>query len=149
MASRPSVRDSFEVKSDPAEALKVCEQILSKLQCNNFGRDDVFAVHLALEEALLNAMKHGNKMDPQRKVKVEYSANGDKVEITVTDQGEGFKPGLIPDPRIAQNLLKPEGRGLFLINSYMDVVEFNDSGNSVRMVRYREKPALMQDSGEQ
>jgi serine/threonine-protein kinase RsbW len=102
----------------------------------------MFAVHLAVEEAFLNAVKHGNKMDPDKKVQIDFLVDCDKVEVSVTDQGEGFKPEGVPDPRVGRNLYKPEGRGLLLINSYMDVVRFNDRGNSVRMIRYRERPSL-------
>ena len=65
-----------------------------------------------------------------------------KVEIDIMDQGEGFNPETVPDPRLGQNLYKTAGRGLLLISSYMDVVEFNEQGNRVHMVRYKEKPDL-------
>jgi serine/threonine-protein kinase RsbW len=57
----------------------------------------------------------------------------------VTDEGDGFDPGAVPDPRYGENLYKPEGRGLFLMRSYMDVVKFNERGNSVCMVKHKEK----------
>jgi serine/threonine-protein kinase RsbW len=81
-------------------------------------------------------------MDPAKEVKIEYLVCSDKVEIFMTDQGEGFDPEAVPDPRLAENLYKPEGRGLFLISSYMDEVTFNERGNRVRMVRFKEKPPL-------
>jgi len=114
--------------------------ILSKLKANNFSQEDIFAVHLALEEAFLNAVQHGNKMDPDKEIKIDYSVSLDKVEISMTDEGNGFDPDAVPDPRCDENLYKPEGRGLLLMRSYMDVVEFNERGNRVRMVRYKGKP---------
>jgi len=120
----------------------VCKQILSKLQGNSFSEDDIFAVHLALEEAFINAVTHGNKMDPNKKVQIDYSVRLDKIEISITDQGEGFEPGEVPDPRVGNNLYKPDGRGLLLMNSYMDMVKYNERGNCVYMVRYKEKPDL-------
>ena len=128
------------VESKPSAVAGLCEPILCKLQGSGFSKEDVFAVHLALEEAFINAVKHGNKMDPSRKVTIDYSVDLDKVEISMTDQGEGFDPEDVPDPRVGQNLYRPEGRGLLLINSYMDVVKFNERGNRVYMVRYKEKP---------
>jgi len=132
-----AVTRSVSVESTPSSIIVVCKQILSKLKANKFTREDIFAVHLALEEAFLNAIKHGNKMDPRKEVKIDYSVALDKIEITVADQGDGFDPGSVPDPRRGENLYKTEGRGLFLIRSYMDVVEFNKSGNRVRMVKYK------------
>lgn len=147
MTSEVPISCSIVVESKPSAIVGVHEQILSKLEGNGFSPDDVFAVHLALEEAFLNAIKHGNKMDPCKKVKVDYSVSSNRVEVFVTDQGEGFDPEAVPDPRTGKNLFKTEGRGLFLINSYMDVVKFNEQGNRVYMVRYKEKPTLMGDLG--
>jgi serine/threonine-protein kinase RsbW len=100
----------------------------------------MFAVHLALEEAFLNAVKHGNKMDPAKTVVLEYLVDGEKVEIQMLDEGRGFDPCSIPDPRTGENLYRPEGRGLLLMSAYMDVVEYNERGNGLRMVRYKNRP---------
>lgn len=142
MASEAPVSCSIVVESEPSAIVGVYRQILPKLQRNNFSEDDIFALHLALEEAFINAVRHGNKMDPAKKVQIDYSVGSDKVEISVTDQGEGFNPTIVPDPRIDDNLYKPEGRGMLLINSFMDVVQYNERGNRVYMVRYKEKPDL-------
>jgi len=136
---------SVVVESRPSAIGEVCRQILSKLQGNSFSEDDIFAVHLALEEAFINAVTHGNKMDPSKEVRIDYSVGADKVEISIADQGEGFDPQQVPDPRVGENLYKPDGRGLLLINSYMDVVKYNEKGNRVYMVRYKEKPELKTD----
>jgi serine/threonine-protein kinase RsbW len=142
MESRTSNTHSVAVESKPFAIVKVCELILPKLKANNFSQEDIFAVHLALEEAFINAIKHGNEMNPDKEVIIDYSVGLDKVEISMTDQGNGFDPEAVPDPRCGENLYKSEGRGLLLMQSYMDVVEFNKSGNRVRMVRYKEKPRL-------
>ena len=142
MVSKAPNNCSLVVKSRPFAIVKVCEQVLSKLEANGFDKDDIFAVHLALEEAFLNAVKHGNKMDPTKEVKIDYSVGLDKIEISMTDEGEGFKPEAVADPRFGEGLYKPGGRGLLLINSYMDMVKFTERGNSLYMVRYKEKPPL-------
>jgi len=142
MVSKATINRSIVVKSKPSAIEKVCEQILSKLKANGFDKDDIFAVHLALEEAFLNAIKHGNKMDPTKEVKIDYSVGLDKIEISMTDEGEGFEPEAVADPRYGEGLYKPGGRGLLLINSYMDVVKFTERGNGLYMVRYKEKPRL-------
>jgi len=142
MVSKAPNNCSIVVKSRPSAVVGVCGQILSKLEANGFDQDDIFAVHLALEEAFLNAVKHGNKMDPTQEIKIDYSVGLDKIEISMTDQGEGFEPASVADPRFGEGLYKPGGRGLLLMNSYMDMVKFNEQGNSLYMVRYKEKPRL-------
>jgi serine/threonine-protein kinase RsbW len=142
MASKASINCSIVVDSKPSAVVEVCNEILSKLEEHNFDKDDIFAVHLTFEEAFLNAVKHGNKNDPTKKVKIDYSVNSEKVEITITDEGAGFEPESVDDPRFGNGLYEPGGRGLLLMNSYMDIVKYNDQGNSVYMVRYKEKPHL-------
>ena len=142
MVSKAPNNGSMVVKSRPSAIVGVCEQVLSKLEAKGFDKDDIFAVHLALEEAFLNAVKHGNKMDPTKEVRIDYSVGLDKIEIFMTDEGDGFEPASVADPRFGEGLYKPGGRGLLLMNSYMDMVKFNEQGNGLYMVRYREKPRL-------
>ncbi len=142
MVSEASINSTIVVKSKPFAITKVCGQILSKLESEGFDKDDIFAVHLALEEAFLNAIKHGNKMDPTKEVTIDYSVALGKIEISVTDEGEGFEPAAVVDPRFGESLFKPGGRGLLLMRSYMDIVKYNEKGNSMYMVRYKEKPRL-------
>jgi serine/threonine-protein kinase RsbW len=140
MAAETPVKCSVVVDSKPSALEPPCRRILAALAANGFSQDDIFAVHLALEEAFLNAVKHGNKMDPAKKVQLGFQVDQEKVEIDVTDEGQGFNPRDIPDPRIGANLYRPEGRGLLLIRAYMHVVEYNERGNSLRMVRYKGRP---------
>ena len=142
MASEAPISSSIIVESKPSAVVEVCKEILAKLETHRFGKDDIFAVHLTLEEAFLNAVKHGNKMDPSKKVRIDYSVDSDKVEISVTDEGNGFVPESVADPRFGPGLYEPGGRGLLLMSSYMDTVKYNQRGNSVHMVRYKEKPNL-------
>lgn len=142
MASKAPINSSIVVESKSSAVVDVCKEILTKLKEHNFDKDDIFAVHLTFEEAFLNAVKHGNKNDPTKKVKIDYSVTSEKVEITITDEGEGFEPESVDDPRFGKGLYEPGGRGLLLMNSYMDIVKYNEEGNSVYMVRYKEKPGL-------
>jgi len=145
MASEAPINCSIVVESKSSVVVGVCEQILSRLEEHNFDEDDIFAVHLTLEEAFLNAVKHGNRMDPTKKIKVDYAIDSDKVEISITDEGSGFEPEAVVDPRFGAGLYEPGGRGMLLMNSYMDIVKYNEQGNSVFMVRYKEKPHLTED----
>lgn len=149
MASDVPINSSMVVESRQSAVSQVCGQILSKLKDNSYSKDDIFAIHLTLEEAFLNAVKHGNKSDPTKMVTINYSITPDKVEISITDEGGGFKPDSVADPREGEGLFQPGGRGLLLMNSYMDVVRFNEQGNSVYMVRYKEKPHLTKNESKQ
>lgn len=134
-----SISRSVVVASTPSAVVEVFNQIQPGLQANGYSEEDIFAIHLSLEEAFVNAVKHGNKMEPSKAVKVDYLIEQDKVEICMTDEGEGFDPEVIPDPRYGDNLYKPAGRGMLLMRSFMDVLEYSKKGNSLRMIRYREK----------
>ena len=113
--------------------------MIAEVAAANFSPDDVFAIHLALEEALLNAARHGNGLDPAKTVGIEYALGPEKFEVFITDQGRGFDPNSLPDPRTEENLRKFTGRGVLLMRAYMDLVEFNAAGNQVHMVRRCDK----------
>jgi serine/threonine-protein kinase RsbW len=134
-----SISRSVVVSSTPSAVVDVFAQMQPALQANGYSEEDIFAIHLSLEEAFVNAVKHGNKMEPSKAVKVDYAIEADKIEICMTDEGEGFDPEVIPDPRYGDNLYKPAGRGMLLMRSFMDVLEYSKKGNSLRMIRYREK----------
>ena len=145
MASEAPISCSIVVASTLSASGNVCHGIMSRLKDNGFSREDLFAVHLALQEAFVNAVRHGNNMDPNKQVKIVYSIASDKVEITIADEGDGFDPQAVPDPRCGENLYKPGGRGLLLIYSYMDEVQHNRKGNSISMVRYKERSPLAEN----
>ncbi len=140
MASEAPIQCSIVVESKPSAMSDPCRQILAVMREKGFSKDDVFAVHLALEEAFLNAVKHGNKMDPSKTVTIDYAIDPEKVEIRIQDQGSGFNPQTVPDPRVGENLYRPEGRGLLLMSAYMHVFEYNERGNGVHMIRYKDRP---------
>ena len=143
MASKTPITHSVVIESTRSGIAGVCKRLLSELRTNNFSQEDIFAVHLALEEAFLNAVKHGNKMEPDKEIKIDYLVSSDKVEVFMVDEGDGFDPNSVPDPRRGENLYKAKGRGLLLMRSYMDVIEFSERGSRVHMVRYKEKPHLI------
>jgi serine/threonine-protein kinase RsbW len=124
------------VGSKQEAAEKVFAQILAKLKELNFSNDDMFAVHLGLEEAFVNAVKYGNKSEPEKKVTVKYQIEPGKVILSIEDEGEGFMPESIPNPTVGDNIYKIGGRGLFLIRSFMDKVDFNEKGNCICMTKF-------------
>lgn len=128
---------SWELRSTEQEVQQVVKELLAALAEYGFDEDSVFAIHLSLEEAFLNAVKHGNHGDADKTVSVQCLITPEKFDISIGDEGFGFDPEGIPDPRCNGNLYKASGRGILLIQSYMDVMEYNARGNCVHMIKYR------------
>ncbi len=128
------------IKSDPAEVRVVQDHLESLLGLVAVGGRDSFCVKLGMEEALVNAVKHGNQMDHSKTVTVFMRINPIQFEAKITDQGPGFNLEDIPDPTDIENLERPCGRGLMLIRHYMHEVTHNETGNSVHMVRRFNQP---------
>ncbi len=82
-------------------------------------------IGMALREAVANAIRHGNRLDPQKRVLVSFGGDGDVLELTVGDEGDGFDPGRISDPLAPENQMKTSGRGIFYIRTFMDEVSFS------------------------
>ena len=129
----------FEVTiaSDTAAGQEVQEHIIKVLEDLNYPPRDIFGVRLALEEAIVNAIKHGNDMDPQKQVRVQCQVNHTCVRIEIEDQGNGFRPEEVPDPTCDENLEKPCGRGIMLMRAFLSSVEYNQRGNCVILVKER------------
>jgi serine/threonine-protein kinase RsbW len=96
-------------------------------------QDDYGKIMVAALEAVNNAITHGNKANPQKLVDVEIEFDDDEIRITVSDEGEGFKPDRIPDPTLPENIEELSGRGVFLMKKLADSIKFNEKGNSVTM----------------
>jgi serine/threonine-protein kinase RsbW len=126
-------RADLVIPSDPAVARRVQDEIEQLLQGCHYSERDVFGIRLALEEALVNAIKHGNQMDPTKKVQIAYLVTVDRFEVRITDEGTGFDPNDVPDPTDVENLERACGRGLMLMRHYMTDVHYNARGNSVSM----------------
>jgi len=92
-------------------------------------------VVIALDEAIVNAIKHGNKYDESKSVTIVADLSSSEARFTITDQGPGFDPGAVPDPCAPENLLRSSGRGLLLIRNIMDETEYNSTGNSLTMLK--------------
>jgi serine/threonine-protein kinase RsbW len=125
----------IRIPSDPAEARAVQEEIEKQLHSRQAADQEIFSIRLALEEALVNAIKHGNQLDRSKQVHISYRFLSDRFEVRITDEGPGFDPTDVPDPTAVENLERPCGRGLMLMCHYMTEVTYNETGNSVFMTR--------------
>jgi len=89
-----------------------------------FEEDDALNVGIAVREAVINAMLHGNQMDPSRKVEVNLQARPRSIRARVRDQGAGFDSGATPDPTVGDNLMRSSGRGILVMRAFVDSVDF-------------------------
>ena len=122
------------------EKNKLVEKILLEMQRRNWSEREMFDVHIALEEALSNALKHGNASDPSKKIQIHCWLTSDRITLEIADEGAGFNPDSIPDPRHPDHLLIPSGRGLLIIRHHMTTVNFSSSGNTIIMEKVHKSP---------
>jgi serine/threonine-protein kinase RsbW len=122
------------VLSNRREEIELAEQsLLQAIEMRQYDKASIFAIRLALEEALNNAFKHGNKNDPKKTVRMECRVESNIVLIDIEDQGEGFDPDSVPDPTEQENVEIPSGRGLTLMRAFMTEVMIHPPGNRVLM----------------
>jgi serine/threonine-protein kinase RsbW len=136
------------IPSDTAQGQAVQERIVSLLEQLGYPSRDVFGVRLALEEALVNAIKHGNRHDPRKQVHIRCAVGPDVVRVTIEDEGPGFIPDEVPDPTLEENLEKPSGRGIMLMRAFMSSIEYNETGNRITLEKRREAVESTAGSGE-
>jgi serine/threonine-protein kinase RsbW len=130
----------FELPSDLKLMNGVLNYLLERVAKLGLVRSDS-NLFVALDEAFVNAVKHGNKNDPNKLVRVGAELSPQEACFTIEDEGEGFDVETIPDPRDPANLFKSSGRGVLLMYNIMDEVEYNAQGNRVKMVK-RPEPAV-------
>jgi len=125
----------FDLPNDLASIEEAVDFVMER--CSACGEDPRrlrLNLRIGLAEALANAMLYGNARDPSKRVKVEVAFHESTITAKVTDEGPGFDPYHLPDPTTPKNLMKAEGRGIFLMRKLLDEVHFNDRGNSVTLV---------------
>lgn len=133
----------YEFFSDLGEVRLLQDRLEAALAAAGWGEHPQFAIKLAVEEAAVNAVKHGNQMDPDKKVRVGYTVTPVRFDIRIEDEGAGFNPADVPDPTSEVFIERPCGRGLLLINGFMDGVRYLGRGNVVVMWKLNpsDKPA--------
>jgi serine/threonine-protein kinase RsbW len=119
----------------------VIDEVLRQLESLRWNERDLFGIRLALEEAVINAIKHGNRFDESKCVAIVCRVTPDLLHIEIADEGPGFIPEDVPDPTDPENLEKPSGRGIVLMRNFMSLVAYNEQGNRVIMEKQREAGA--------
>lgn len=121
------------------EMLDVVQTVVTHLATLvGFGEDAIHYMSVAVRESVVNAIKHGNRQDAEKRVDLLFTIGEKTLEVSIHDQGLGFDPNSIPDPLAQENLLKVDGRGIFFMKSFMDEVSYSfppEGGTLVRMLK--------------
>ena len=125
------------IPSDTAIGSRMVTDLIAAMEQRGWGAHDIFHVQLAYEEAIVNAIRHGNQFDEEKRVEVRMCCSDQEVCIQITDMGAGFDPASLPDPRADDRLEMPGGRGVMLIRELMSEVVYNARGNRVTMKKQR------------
>ena len=131
----------IDLPSQRGASRLVTDELLEQLGVHGWSPSDIFAIHLAAEEALVNAIVHGNKLDPTKRVHVSCEVTPDVARIQITDEGDGFDPCQVPDCTADDRLEMPGGRGVMLMKSFMTRIEYNAKGNSVLLEKRHDAAA--------
>jgi serine/threonine-protein kinase RsbW len=134
----------FEIPSDLTLMNGVLQYLLERVSKLGLITPEGSNLFVALDEAFVNAVKHGNKNDPTKLVRVGAELSATEASFTIEDEGEGFDVQTIPDPCDPSNLFKSSGRGVLLMYNIMDEVEYNAQGNRVKMIKRPERPVEAQ-----
>ena len=134
-------QDERAIPSETGAGRVVVEDVLRQLDDHGWVKADIFSIHLAIEEALVNAIKHGNGLDASKQVQVVCQISQQRFRIEITDEGPGFDPATLPDCTAEENLEAPCGRGVMLMKEFMTRVEYNEAGNRVLLEKDRTEAA--------
>ncbi|MBL7069441.1 MAG: ATP-binding protein [Candidatus Omnitrophica bacterium] len=130
------ISESIKMPSDIKKIRKVIARIVDLLVERNVDKSHMFDIRLSVEEAIINAIEHGNKKDKNLIVDISFAIDDEKIEVAVEDQGGGFDHTKMPDPTTNGNVLRAHGRGVYLIHKLMDRVQYNDRGNRIKLIKY-------------
>jgi serine/threonine-protein kinase RsbW len=130
------ITSELTLASNLAEARYVQELIEFALQASAYSERDVCVIKIATEEALINAITHGNHNDPAKRVCITFTVTAERFDVRIEDEGMGFAPEDDPDP--PPGLYRPSGRGILLMRAFMTEVQFHGRGNVVTMSKVRE-----------
>ncbi len=128
-----NIEETLVLESEMNSISQVEKLIDAQAQMLNID-DEVYGKYmLSVVECVNNAIVHGNKMDKNKKVTMHYHISNTKIEVTVSDEGDGFDPDKLPDPTAEENLERDCGRGIFLMRHLSDELEFANNGRTITM----------------
>ena len=135
MTVQPPVSHTME---STLESVNKAEEMADKAASQaGFDEDARGGISMAVREAMINAVMHGNGYSPEKRVKLSFDHSGDNLVITIRDEGAGMNPEEVPDPLAPENLMKQSGRGIFLMRAFMDDVQFRklEPGTEITLIK--------------
>ena len=135
------IREKIEFEFPSAISLmhSILDYLMKRVEKNGIIDAENSNLFIALDEAFVNAIKHGNKFDAEKIVRISAEVSPTEARFTIEDEGEGFNIAEIPDPTNPENLFKTSGRGVLIIHNIMDEVSYNERGNRLTMVKKSDK----------
>lgn len=137
--TEPELHEALTLPSTLSTVEAIESKTAELAQQAGFDEDTVSQIAMISREAAANAVLHGNKKDPNKQVRATFSLTSESLSIQVADEGTGFDPESVPDPLSPEGLLKPSGRGIFLMRAIMDEVHFRQlsPGTEITLVKHR------------
>ncbi len=135
MTVQPPVSHTME---STLESVNKAEEMADKAASQaGFDEDARGGISMAVREAMINAVMHGNGYSPDKRVKLSFEQSGGNLVITIKDEGAGMDPDEVPDPLAPENLMKQSGRGIFLMRAFMDDVKFRklEPGTEITLIK--------------
>jgi serine/threonine-protein kinase RsbW len=129
----------FEVPSYVSLMHDILGYLMKRVEKSGVVNPETSNLFVALDEAFVNAVKHGNKYNSEKLVRISVEVSKEEARFTIEDEGEGFNVNEIPDPRNPENLFKASGRGVLFIYNIMDEVKYNERGNRLTMIKKSDK----------
>ena len=129
------IEEKIKISSQFSVVPQTIKGLMDIISAQGINPQTMFNIKLSIEEALTNAIKHGNKSNPDLFVTITVRISDTEVEITVVDEGQGFDYSQLKDPTVPENLTRTSGRGVYLIRNLMDRVEYFDCGRGLKMVK--------------
>jgi serine/threonine-protein kinase RsbW len=143
MADRVQEHTVEKVLESTLESVDSAEQtVIGEAEALGFDEDDLHRVGIALRECMVNAVVHGNRYNSRKKVYLKVIRTAESLTVVIGDEGDGFDPTAVPDPLAGENLLKGSGRGVMLMQAFMDEFQISKrspQGTEVKMVKYKAK----------
>ena len=138
LTAQQGSRITYTLESSLESVNKVEQAAEQMAKKAGIEEDEIFRVAMAVREAAVNAVLHGNSYDPDKRITASFENTGDALVIRIADQGKGLDPETLPDPLAPENLLRGSGRGIFLIRSFMDEVHFKQlhPGTELTLIKH-------------
>ncbi|MFT4111797.1 ATP-binding protein [Silvibacterium sp.] len=138
MTGQQAGRITYTLESSLDSVNKVEQTAEEMAKKAGIDEDELFKITMAVREAAVNAVLHGNSYDPEKRITASFENNGKSLVIRIADQGKGLDPETLPDPLAPENLLRGSGRGIFLIRSFMDEVHFRQlhPGTELTLIKH-------------